>query len=191
MELNPYYQIDWEALNELPDREKMQALAGIFERVRSEVGAERGRMAHQAYADHGTKKAAADHLGLSPARYGQIYDEYKEKHTMTTTTEYGTWNNHGDRSALTVEDTVTSYIGGGDSEWVERCETTGALENMVAAYRTAINNALPNGVSLAGDNFYGPYYETDQDWDGELDIAEIITGIDLGAIVAEHDPDNE
>lgn len=185
-----HYRINWEALNQLSDREKMKALATIFKQVRSEVGAERGRMAHQAHADHGTKKAAANHLGLSPARFGQIYEEHKEK-TMTTTTGYGTWNNHGDRTALTVEDTVGGYLSGGDSEWVERCEQTGALENMVATYRAAINNALPDGVSLNGNDFYGPYYEADQAWEGELDLAEIIAGIDLGEIVAGHDPDNK
>ena len=191
MELNPadYYRIDWDALNQLADADKMAALATIFERVRADIGSERGRMVHQAHASHGTKKAAADHLGLSPARFGQIYNESKEK-SMTITTEYGTWNNHGDRTALTVEDTVAGYLANGDTEWAERCEKTGALEDMVSAYRIAINYALPDGVTLAGDNFYGPYYESDQSWESELDIAEIIQGIDLGEIVADHDPDN-
>lgn len=117
---------------------------------------------------------------------------------MATTTDYGTWNNHGDRSALTVEATVTGYISGGDSDWLERVEKTGALENMVAAYRAAINAALPDGVTLAGNDFYGPYYDADKDFDGyptdedgALDITAIIADVDLAAIVDEHDPDNE
>lgn len=121
----------------------------------------------------------------------------KEK-TMTTTTSYGTWNNHGDSSALTVEDTVTGYISGGDSEWIERIQGDGSFDDMVAGYREAINDALPDGVSLNGDEFYGPYYDADQNWDGYptnesggLDIAAIIAEIDLGAIVGEHDPDND
>ncbi|MEU3020071.1 hypothetical protein ABZ635_22050 [Nocardiopsis sp. NPDC007018] len=88
MELNPadYYRIDWGALNDLPPGEKMGALAKIFEQVRADIGAERGRMAHQAHADHGTKKAAAEHLGLSPARFGQIYDERKKAMADTKVT---------------------------------------------------------------------------------------------------------
>ncbi|WP_435110185.1 hypothetical protein [Nocardiopsis synnemataformans] len=73
-----YYRIDWDALNALPDAEKMQALADIFDQIRSEIGAERGRMVHQSYADHGTQKAAAAALGMKPARFGQIYNEHKE-----------------------------------------------------------------------------------------------------------------
>jgi len=191
-----YYRIDWDALNQLPDADKMKALADLFEQVRSEIGAERGRMVHQAHADHGTKKAAAAHLGMKPARYGQIYEEHKEKH-MTTTTEYGTWNNHGDSSALTVEASVTNYISGGDSEWVERIQSDGSFDAMVDAYRDAINEALPDGVSLNGNDFYGPYYDADTDFegyptneDGRLDIATIIKGVDLGEIVDKHDPDN-
>lgn len=109
---------------------------------------------------------------------------------MATTTSYGTWYNHTG-SNLTVEADVADFIGGGPSEWVAQCEATGALEKMVDAYRAAINAALPEGVSLAGDEFYGPAYEEDYAWEGELDLAEIIQGIDLGDIVDEHDPDNE
>lgn len=74
-----HYSIDWEALSQLSNAKKMEALAAIFKQIRADVGAERGRMAHQAYAEHGTKKAAAAHLGLSPARFGQIYEDYKER----------------------------------------------------------------------------------------------------------------
>lgn len=116
---------------------------------------------------------------------------------MTTTTSYGTWNNHGDRSNLTVEATVTDFINGGDSEWRERCEKSGAFDAMVDDYRQAIADALPDGVSIAGNDFYGPYYAADKDFDGypvdedgDLDIAAIIADIDLGEIVDRHDPDN-
>lgn len=136
--------------------------------------------------DHGLNRAAAVRSLITKGL------------TMTTTTEYGTWNNHGDDTSLTVETTVFDYIANGDSEWADRCNTSGALENMVAAYRAAINAALPGSVSLAGNDFYGPYYEADQHFDGYpanedggLDIAAIIQGVDLGEIVAEHDPDNK
>ncbi|QVJ03084.1 hypothetical protein KGD82_13700 [Nocardiopsis eucommiae] len=110
---------------------------------------------------------------------------------MATTTSFGTWNNHGDSGNLTVESTVLDYLSGGDTEWVQRLQDGDHFDDMVDAYRNAINAALPASVSLAGDEFYGPYYATDQDWDGELDIAEIIQGIDLGEIVDQHDPDTE
>ena len=108
---------------------------------------------------------------------------------MTTTTSYGTWCNHGDRYNVSVEATVTDYIGGGDREWRERVESSGAFDKMVSDYRDAVNEALPASVSLCGDEFYGPYYEADHDWDGELDIAGLIEDIDLGEIVERHDPD--
>lgn len=92
MELNPadYYRIDWDALNQLADADKMAALATIFERVRADIGSERGRMVHQAHASHGTKKAAADHLGMKPARFGQIYEEHEKnmKDTKVTRVAY-------------------------------------------------------------------------------------------------------
>ena len=106
------------------------------------------------------------------------------------TTDYGTWNNHGDRSNLTLEATVIDFINGGDADWRECVEATGAFDAMVADYRQAINDALPAGVSLCGNQFYGPYHFAGCDWDGELDIAEIIRGVDLTAIVERHDPDS-
>lgn len=109
--------------------------------------------------------------------------------TYYTTTSFGTWNNHGDDVNLTVEASVADYIGGGGADWIERVETSGAFEAMVADYRTAINEALPDRVSLNGDEFYGPAYDDDCAWEGELDISGIIEGIDLGEIVERHDPD--
>lgn len=109
---------------------------------------------------------------------------------MVTTTDYGTWCNHGDRYNLTVEATVCDAINGGDNEWQERVQSTGAFDRIVSDYRDAIDAALPEGVTLAGDQFYGPYYEADWTWDGELDIAGLIEAIDLYEIVARHDPDN-
>ena len=108
---------------------------------------------------------------------------------MTTTTSYGAWVNHGDDSNRTVEATVADYIGGGDADWRQRVESSGAFERMVDDYRAAINNALPDGVSLCGNEFYGPYHDDDCTWDGELNISEIIDGIDLAAIVDRNDPD--
>ena len=115
---------------------------------------------------------------------------------MATTTTLGSWVNHTTYN-LTVEDSVATYISGGDREWRERVEASGAFERMVSDYRDEINAALPPGVFLTGDEFIGPYYEADQEFvasdypctdEGDVDIAEIINGIDLAAIVERHDP---
>lgn len=106
------------------------------------------------------------------------------------TTNYGNWaadtrSSNGEPGA-----DVLDYINGGDADWRARVKSSGALDRMIKDYRDAINAALPNSVSLIGDQFIGPYYEKDRDWDGDLDIAAIVEGVDLGAIVERHDPDN-
>lgn len=104
---------------------------------------------------------------------------------MTTTTSYGTWANHGG-GGLTVADSITEALGefAGDYD-------TEAIE---VEYREAINEALPDGVTLDGDEFYGPYYEADQDFDGYplddfggLDIKTIVEFTDFWAITERHD----
>ena len=116
---------------------------------------------------------------------------------MTTNTDYGTWCNRVDQASPSLEQTVSDYVSGADREWRERIETTGAFEAMVSDYRDAINKALPDAVTLAGDRFFGPYYDEDCDFEGypadehgSLDIKAIVDGIDLAAIVDKHDPDN-
>ncbi|PWV44578.1 hypothetical protein [Nocardiopsis sp. L17-MgMaSL7] len=114
MELNPtdYYRIDWDALDQLSPAEKMEALAKIFEQVRADIGAERGRMAHQAHAHHGTKKAAAEHLGLSPARFGQIYREVMIE-IPTAIGSYPLLDEIEDRfpSRQEAHDAIQTYLG--------------------------------------------------------------------------------
>lgn len=177
MELNPddYYRIDWDALDKLADADKMAALATIFERVRADIGAERGRMVHQAHTDHGIKKDAAAHLGLSPARFGQIYDEYKEKRTMTTTS-YGNFigNCSDSGSSSSLHNYVTTALGdfAGDYD----------VDALVDDFRDAINAELEGtGVSLNGDEFYGPRPRED------VDIAGAIEAVDFWQIAAKHE----
>jgi hypothetical protein len=106
---------------------------------------------------------------------------------MTTTTNYGTWCNTVDRSSLNVETGVLDgYFGSEGSDGFD-------FEAIVSDYRDAINEALPDGVFLTGNDFIGPYYEADQgfdgfpaDDDGNLDIKAIVDGIDLNAIVERH-----
>ena len=103
---------------------------------------------------------------------------------MTTTTSYGTWSNHAGN--LTVESSVYDALGSYSSDY--------DVDAIVAGYRAAINHALPDSVSLHGDEFYGPFHATDQNFDGypatedgDLDIKTIVDSIDFWAIAARHE----
>lgn len=93
------------------------------------------------------------------------------------TTGYGHWNDHYGGAADRVEDSVADYLG----EFVAEYDA----EVIAVAYRAAINAALPNGVSLNGDNFYGPYPRY-----RDLNIGEIIEGVDLAALVEKFNKKN-
>lgn len=104
-----------------------------------------------------------------------------------TTTSYGTWNNHIDQYATGLEHTVTEAFG---SEGTDDFD----FEAIVSDYRNAINEALPDSVALAGDEFIGPAYADDQvfhgypvDEDGRLDIKAVVKGVDLWEIVARYE----
>jgi hypothetical protein len=116
---------------------------------------------------------------------------------MTTTTDYGTWYNHT-HSNSNPEGDILDFINGGGSDWCERVDTTGAFDLMARAYRDAIQAALPPGVHLTGDQFIGPAYDDDKDFDGypenedgDLDINAIVESVDLAEIVERYDPDTE
>lgn len=99
---------------------------------------------------------------------------------MTTTTEYGTWCNIVDQYSVGVETTVMDgYFGSEGAEGFD-------FEAIVDDYRDAINEALPDGVFLTGNEFIGPAYDADCHWDGDLDIKAIVDGIELGPIVERH-----
>jgi len=112
-----------------------------------------------------------------------------------TTTSYGTWCNRVNTFSLSPDSDVLDYINGGDDEWRERLETSGALDEIKREYRQAIEDALPPSVSLCGDEFIGPAeiedgefdeYATDQE--GFLDFAALVEDIDLEPIVDRNDP---
>lgn len=105
---------------------------------------------------------------------------------MATTTSYGTWCNRIESLSLSVENTVADYLG----DFVDDYD----FDGVVAEYRGAINDALPDSVILSGNEFIGPYYDADQDFDGYptdeggfLDLKAIVDGIDLDEIAARHD----
>lgn len=119
---------------------------------------------------------------------------------MTTTTSYGTWNNRVSPYSTSPEADIADSMGGGDYEWRELMENSGAVAAIAAEYRAAIEAALPADVSLCGEEFIGPAYpdaDDEEAWrdyprdeDGSLDFKAAIDGIDLMAIIEEHDVDN-
>lgn len=111
---------------------------------------------------------------------------------MSTTAVYGNWTNIIDPTSSTVEQTVAKLLMAADPDWAAELEESGILEDIVQEFRDAINDALPTGVTLAGSEFVGPAECDPAEWAGypvtgdELDIAEIVEAIDLGAIVERH-----
>lgn len=105
-------------------------------------------------------------------------------------TVYGTWVNYsGD--ALTPEATLEDALINAEAEWRERLDETGAFEAMADAYRDAINNALPEGVNLVGEQFYGPFEPATSTEGTESfeSITEALDSIDLQKIIDDHDTD--
>jgi len=117
---------------------------------------------------------------------------------MPATTTYGSWTTLVDHTSTTVERTVFEFVSGADSDWLAALKNSGALDRIIDEYREAINDALPPGVVLSGDEFIGPFEHAPDAWDGypttedgDLDIGAIVEAIDLSAIVARHDPDKQ
>jgi hypothetical protein len=99
------------------------------------------------------------------------------------TTSYGSWARRVEHADVTLEDTVRNALA--DAHFIQT-ELTGAI---ISEYRDAINAALPDSVSLCGEEFYGPANASDEDFDGfdrdedgSLDINAIICAIDFYAI---------
>jgi hypothetical protein len=68
---------------------------------------------------------------------------------MTITRSYGNWTNRVSPYNSTLEAEVAQAL-----DTYEPSEEL--LDAVCAAYRAAINAALPPGVSLCGNEFYGP-----------------------------------
>lgn len=104
---------------------------------------------------------------------------------MTEMTNFGDWNDV-EAYSTRITDTVAAALGdhAGDYD----------LDALVNAYRDAINEALPDSVVLAGNEFYSPHhvgegefadYPTDQD--GRLDVKAIVEGVDFWKLAAQHE----
>jgi DNA-binding transcriptional regulator YiaG len=137
-------------------------------------------------ASHGDVAKA---LGISRSRAQQIAEGRSKGSSpkparSVTTTSYGTFYNHA--KALNPE----SYVAEALTEYADDYD----FDGLVAAFREAINAQLPDGVVLAGDEFIGPAYPADRDWDpalndedGHLDIATLVERIDFWALAEKFD----
>ncbi|MEU8682918.1 hypothetical protein [Streptomyces sp. NPDC048611] len=112
-----------------------------------------------------------------------------------TNTSYGTWCNKVNRFSTSPDADVSDYINGGDADWRELLEESGALDQIQSEYRDAINAALPSDISLCGDEFIGPWEPEEGEFDGyptnefgDLDFAAMVEDIDLGEIVERNEP---
>jgi hypothetical protein len=93
----------------------------------------------------------------------------------TTTTSYGTWVNHGD-GEIDLDTNVTVALG----DHVDDFD----VEGLIDAYRAAINDNLPDGIVLAGSDFYGPYPRPDE---AEAIISAAIDAVDFWALADRFD----
>lgn len=96
-----------------------------------------------------------------------------------TTTSYGSWASVTQTEGITLEAGVSEALGDFADDY--------DIEAVCAGYRAAINEGLPAGVVLAGNEFYGPAYPQDQDWDGELAIKAIVEDVGFWEIAARYD----
>jgi hypothetical protein len=97
-----------------------------------------------------------------------------------TTTSFGSWNSVSGRRSISLE----QEIGGALGVWDENL-TDAQVSAVITEWRGRINAALPPRVKLCGNEFYGPAYPEDDEFDGyphdddgNLDIAAIIDQVD-------------
>lgn len=92
---------------------------------------------------------------------------------MSTTTSYGTWASV--MGALSVEADVAVSL----ADFADHFDVDG----LTAAYRRAVNSALPDGVTLSGDEFYGPVpRELDKD-----SMRDMIAAVDFWGLAERFD----
>jgi hypothetical protein len=103
---------------------------------------------------------------------------------MTTTTSYGTWSSRVNTYESSPEDGINAYLGDADPADYD-------MDAVYAAYRQAIEDALPADVSLCGNEFIGPAHPEEgefddhpADEDGSLDIGAIIEDLDFDTAAA-------
>jgi len=93
-------------------------------------------------------------------------------------TSYGTWPDVTRFDDLTVEQTVVEAFGSdGPYEGLD-------IGLIATEYRDAINAALPDGVVVAGNEFYGPYDRSGLPVDFNLEWA--VASVELWPIIMRH-----
>jgi hypothetical protein len=97
---------------------------------------------------------------------------------MITNTGFGSWYNHQGHE-LTIQQSVIVALGDYGDDY--------DVDAITRDWRAAINEALPDTVTLSGDEFYGPAHDTDRDWEGDLDITSVIEAVDFWALAARHE----
>lgn len=98
---------------------------------------------------------------------------------MTANWQLGGWSQITGSSSPGLQDEVEYVLNG---------EFDAGIVNQVAdAYRAAINEALPRGVVLCGDEFYAPFTDDPTDWiEGFLRpvISAVVSVVDLWGVVS-------
>lgn len=94
---------------------------------------------------------------------------------MSARTVYGTWVNFG-TGETDPETNVAVALG----DHVDDFDVVG----LVAAYREAIADALPEGVALVGAEFHGPWPMPEGAGDA---VAEAVGSVDLWALAERFD----
>lgn len=103
----------------------------------------------------------------------------------TATTEYGEWSGTVDGTTLNAQHQAVELLAGHASDY--------DAEALGKAYADAINAALPPAVTLAGEQFYGPYRPPADAWDGyptrdgQLDIRAIVEGVYFWRLARAHE----
>lgn len=117
---------------------------------------------------------------------------------MTAQCIYGTWANRVDKYVLSPDQEIDLYVGQGPEEWRRLLITSGALGEAKSAYRSEIEKRLPSDVHLSGDQFIGPAYPDEGEFDGypvdeygRLDFAEMVADIDVPELVDRYGPEGE
>ncbi|MFE3461387.1 hypothetical protein ACFXKD_27905 [Nocardiopsis aegyptia] len=87
-------------------------------------------------------------------------------------TLYSGWHREG--LGLSPEDYVAGALGERGDDY--------DIEPLVVEFRDAVNAELPEGVSVRGDQVFGPEHDRP-----EVDLVEAVEAVDFWAIAAKHD----
>jgi hypothetical protein len=111
---------------------------------------------------------------MAPRQPEMDVSDSQNGESVGATTSYGSWLNQTGTS-LTVEQGVYESLGDFADDY--------DIDAIASDMRSAVNEALPDGVFLAGDELYGP-------WDGsyaEDTIKNAVLSVDFWAIADRHD----